>query len=60
MESLSSPINEANQFATKAEDYTRKGDYSNAVNSHFRAAELFLLAMNDTKDPEVSRAALSF
>lgn len=49
-----SPSFKANQFANNAEDYTRAGDYPNACTSHFRAAEQYLLAMNDTKDPEVS------
>jgi Archaeal PaREP1/PaREP8 family len=43
----------ANQFASNAEDFLSKGDLQNACNCHFRAAEQFLLAMNDTKDPEV-------
>jgi hypothetical protein len=43
----------ANQFASSAEDFLSKGDFQNACTSHFRAAEQFLLAMNDTKDPEV-------
>jgi hypothetical protein len=48
-----SPINKANQYANKAEESTRKGDFNNAITAHFRAAELFLLAMNHTNDPEV-------
>ena len=44
---------QANQFATIAEEYAAKGDFANACTAHFRAAEQFLLAMNDTKDQEV-------
>jgi hypothetical protein len=55
-----SPSFRANQFANQAEEFARKGDGLNASNSHFRAAgleivsnqELYLLAMNDTKDLE--------
>jgi hypothetical protein len=49
-----SPSFKANQFANSADEYTRKGDYANACTAHFRAAEQFLLAMNDTKDAEVN------
>ncbi|KAJ3253349.1 hypothetical protein HK103_000728 [Boothiomyces macroporosus] len=51
----------AHQFATNAEEYMEKGDLANACTAHFRAAgrndlikEQYLLAMNDTTDPEVS------
>ncbi|KAJ3324142.1 hypothetical protein HDV06_000683 [Boothiomyces sp. JEL0866] len=42
----------AHQFATNAEEYMEKGDLANACTAHFRAAEQYLLAMNDTTDPE--------
>jgi hypothetical protein len=47
-------FNQANQFSNLAEEYVSKGDFANACTAHFRAAEQFLLAMNDTKDQEVS------
>jgi uncharacterized protein (UPF0332 family) len=46
------PLRQANEFANSAEEYFEKGDYSNACVAHFKAAELFLLAMNETKDSE--------
>lgn len=42
----------ANEFATLAENFTLSGDFQNASINHFRAAEQYLLAMNDTRDPE--------
>ena len=47
---MEGPVQQANEFASQAEDYSKMGDYSNASTAHFRAAELFLLAMNETKD----------
>ena len=44
------PVQQANEFASQAEEYTRLGDYANASTAHFRAAELFLLAMSETSD----------
>lgn len=49
----SSPLQKANEFAHNAEELAQKGDFANACTLHFRAAEQFLLAMNDTKDAEV-------
>ena len=48
----SSPLVNAHQFAANAVDYSKNNDLSNACTSHFRAAEQFLLAMNDTNDVE--------
>jgi hypothetical protein len=31
-------LNQANQFANLAEEYTAKGDFANACTAHFRAA----------------------
>ena len=47
---MEGPVQQANDFASQAEEYAQMGDYNNAATAHFRAAELFLLAMNETKD----------
>jgi hypothetical protein len=48
-----SPLKQANDFANSAEAAAERGDIETSCTLHFRAAELFLLAMNDTKDAEV-------
>ncbi|KAL2918242.1 hypothetical protein HK105_202169 [Polyrhizophydium stewartii] len=47
-----SPAQKANAFASAAEEFTARGNLLKAVEAHFRAAEQYLLAMNDTSDPE--------
>ncbi|KNC97754.1 uncharacterized protein SPPG_09402 [Spizellomyces punctatus DAOM BR117] len=46
------PVNKANAFASAAEDFAERGQYANAVEAHFRAAEQFLSAVSYTADPE--------
>jgi HEPN domain-containing protein len=50
---MQTPLQQANEFAASAEQFANKGDIANAYIAHFRAAELFLLAINDTTDSEV-------
>ncbi|KAI8852225.1 hypothetical protein BC829DRAFT_83601 [Chytridium lagenaria] len=45
-------VNKANLFAHAAEEYAERGQYAQAVEAHFRAAEQFLLATSYTADPE--------
>ncbi|KAH6600423.1 hypothetical protein BASA50_002320 [Batrachochytrium salamandrivorans] len=52
MDGSDAPAQKANAFATAAEDYAARGQLRKAVESHFRAAEQYLLAMNDTADVE--------
>ncbi|KAJ3120519.1 hypothetical protein HK098_004547 [Nowakowskiella sp. JEL0407] len=50
-----SVINNANAYASLAEEYTSKGLYAKAVEAHFQAAEYFLLAIEQTTDIEAIR-----
>ena len=43
-------IQQANNCAQRGEELQETGRYVEASECHFRAAELFLLAMNDSKD----------
>ncbi|KAJ3090349.1 hypothetical protein HDU96_003445, partial [Phlyctochytrium bullatum] len=46
---------QANAFAHAAEEYAERGQFAQAVEAHFRAAEQFLLATSYTSDPEAVR-----
>ncbi|KAJ3095179.1 hypothetical protein HDU97_007216 [Phlyctochytrium planicorne] len=48
-------VNKGNAFAHAAEEYTERGQYAQAIEAHFRAAEQFLLAMSYTTDPEATK-----
>ncbi|KAJ3228686.1 hypothetical protein HDU81_005996, partial [Chytriomyces hyalinus] len=51
----SSAVSKANAFAAAAESYTDAGQFAQAIEAHFRAAEQFLLATAVASDPESSR-----
>ncbi|KAJ3031566.1 UNVERIFIED_CONTAM: hypothetical protein HDU68_002664 [Siphonaria sp. JEL0065] len=48
-------VQKANAFSSAAEDYTEKGQYAQAIEAHFRAAEQFLLATTYTTDADAAR-----
>ncbi|KAL1914709.1 uncharacterized protein VTP21DRAFT_7967 [Calcarisporiella thermophila] len=50
-----SPANAAHAFATAAEEYAEREQWSKAIEAHFRAAEQYLHAVNYTSDPEAVR-----
>ncbi|KAJ1566087.1 hypothetical protein HK096_002221 [Nowakowskiella sp. JEL0078] len=47
-----SPILNANSYAQAADEYASRGQYSQAIDSHFKAADFFLLAQQQTSDNE--------
>ncbi|RUS34223.1 hypothetical protein BC938DRAFT_481732 [Jimgerdemannia flammicorona] len=49
------PVNAAHHFANIAEEAKENEQWVKAMESHFRAAEQFLLAMDYTSDPEAIR-----
>ncbi|KAJ3247922.1 hypothetical protein HDU78_002675 [Chytriomyces hyalinus] len=51
----SSAVSKANAFAAAAESYTDAGQFAQAIEAHFRAAEQFLLATAVASDPESRR-----
>ncbi|KAJ3065272.1 hypothetical protein HDU98_011350, partial [Podochytrium sp. JEL0797] len=48
-------VTKANSFAQLAEEYGERGQHAQAIEAHFRAAELFLVATTHASDPEAAR-----
>ncbi|KAJ3188153.1 hypothetical protein HDU85_005301 [Gaertneriomyces sp. JEL0708] len=52
---MDTPVNHANAFAQAAEEYTERGQWAEAIDAHFRAAEMFMAAVEGTRDKEAVR-----
>ncbi|KAF9437135.1 hypothetical protein BGZ76_001845 [Entomortierella beljakovae] len=48
-------VNLAHRFANAAEEYQEMNMWEEAVDMHFKAADQYILALNDTQDKEVIR-----
>ncbi|KAJ3214727.1 hypothetical protein HDU67_001318 [Dinochytrium kinnereticum] len=55
MEGTPEAVNKGNAFAHAAEEYAERGQFAQAIEAHFRAAEQFLLATSYTNDPEATK-----
>lgn len=52
---MPSPADLADTFASQAESFTSHSQYDRAAESHAKAAEMYLLAMNDTQDHQATK-----